>query len=379
VSFFNEKRFNAMSRRLISFLRQKEGNRIAYGERGTKTFDEIFDIHPLLSDKNKVHFKNMNLITQEWGAKKDITILNAGYTLGLLKKIADNDIGDVVTFYELAKLTVLRFTKEKVINPDAWFKKVSTMFWLSNPQASDKLNYWNELDSKQRDSVLQMSLELYGAPAYKNIETKKLGIENLNEKMIYLFLHSNIHLSSLINTKLNKIEEVVHYNLNQNKPINYDILTSMIDTKNINPYVINMCINYPSNLDLDKINVPVSKMKESTVLIIDTAKEVIPLRDFYELINIQSWLLKKKNSFYDKEPKEVINDFSFTPYRTSQEIMSGYDRNNEFIHKSLIKFIEKQKSSCNEKTKKEEVDLWMVAKLDISLLEKPKGKGLKKI
>lgn len=368
-----------MNRKLTSYLRLKEGKRIAYGERGTKTFNEIFELHHLLSDKNKPHFEKINLITQEWGAYKKITILNSGYTLYLLKKIADNDVNDVATFYELAKLTVLRFAKDKVVNPEAWFKKVSTMFWLSKPQASYKLNYWNELDHKQKDSALQMSLELYGAPAYKNIEAQSLGVENLNEKMIHLFLHSNIHLSSLIDAKLNKIEEVVHYNLNQNKPINYDVLTSMIDTKNINPYVINMCINYPSNLDWDKINVPVTKMKESKVLIIETEKEAIPLRDFYELVNIQAWLLKKKNSFYEKEQKEEINDFSFTPYKTCLEILTRYDKGNEFVHKSLVSFINTQESLCNKETKKDELDFWMAAKLEVSLPAKGKGKGLKKI
>ena len=144
-----------MTRKIIKFQRRNEGSRIAYGEGKSKTFDEIFEIHPLSSDKNKTYFKNMNLITQAWGAKKDITILNSGYTLGLLKKIADNDVGDIATFYELAKLTVLRFTKDKVVNPESWFKKVCTMFWLSNSQASDSLNYWRELDSKQKNFALQ--------------------------------------------------------------------------------------------------------------------------------------------------------------------------------------------------------------------------------
>lgn len=368
-----------MNRKLTDYLRLKEGTRIAYGDRGTKTFDEIFELHPLLSQKNQTHFKNMNLIIQEWGKKKEISILNSGYTLSLLKKIADNNVNDVATFYELAKLTVLRFAKDKVVNPEAWFKKVSTMFWLSKPQASDKLNCWNELDHKQKDSALQMSLELYGTPAYKNIEAQSLGIENLNEKMINLFLHSNIHLSGLINAKLNKIEEVVHYNLDQNKPINYDVLTSMIDTKNINPYVINMCINYPSKLDWDKINVPVTKMKERKVLIIETEKETIPLRDFYELINIQAWLLKKKNSFYEKEQKEEVNDFSFTPYKTCLEILMRHDKGNEFVHKSLVSFINTQESLCNKETKKDELDFWMAAKLEVFLPAKEKGKGLKKI
>ena len=367
-----------MNRKLTSYLRRKEGTRIAYGERGTKTFDEIFELHPLLSDKNKPHFEKMNLITQEWGAYKKITILNSGYTLGLLKKIADNDVNDVATFYEVAKLSVLRFTKTKIVSPDAWFKKVSTMFWLSNPEASEKLNYWNDLDKKQQGNALQMSLELYGLKAYKNIGSKNLGIENINEKMISSFLHSTIHLSSLIDAKLNKIEEVVHYNLNQNKPINYDILTSMIDTKNINPYVINMCINYPSNLDLNQLEIPITKMKESKVLIIDTEKEAIPLRDFYELINIQAWLIKKRNSFY-KEAKGEVSDFSFTPYKTCLEILTRYDKGNEFVHKSLVKFINTQESLSNKETKKDESDFWMTAKLEVSLPVKAKSKGLKKI
>lgn len=368
-----------MSSQLIRNLQRKVNHRIAYGQRGSKTFDEIFELHPLFSDKNKTHFKNMNLITQEWGAKKDITILNAGYTLGLLKKIAENDVNDVVGFYDLAKITVLNFTKDNIINPHSWFKKISTMFWLSHSNANEKLNYWNELNNKQKEEALQIGLELYGEKAYKNIESKNLGIENLNEKMLYLFLHSNIHLSQLIDAKLNKIEEVIHYNLAQNHNINYEILSEMINIKSINPYVVNMCINYLSKIDWDKINLSVEKMKESKNLIIETDKDTVLLKDFYELVNIQAWLLKKKNSFYKKESSEEINDFSFTPYRTCLEILNKYDRNNSFIHQSLNKFIETQITNCDEKTKKEEIDLWMVCRLDLSLAERTKTPKLKKI
>ena len=160
-----------------------------------KTFDEIFEIHPLLSQKNQTHFKNMNLITQKWGKKKEISILNSGYTLSLLKKIADNNVNDVATFYEVAKLSVLSFTKTKIVSPEVWFKKVSTMFWLSNQDASEKLNYWNDLDKKQQGNALQMSLELYGLKAYKNIASKKLGIENINEKKIHNIMMINISFS----------------------------------------------------------------------------------------------------------------------------------------------------------------------------------------
>lgn len=354
--------------RSLSSFKRKSSIRIAYGEKGTMTFEEIFKKHPLESLQNEKHFKNIDLITQRYGAKKDVIVLNPNYALKLLKKIAKNDVNDVGNFYELAKLTVLNFTKKKLTDPNRWFKKVLTMFWLSVPECHNKMNYWSELNTDEKDDILKMALEFYGVSAYKNIEKKNLGIENINEKMIYLFLHSNIHFIDLIDIKLNKIEEVIDYNSNQGNIINHDILSEMIDPLIINPYIINVCLNYSSNLDLEKVNILVSKMRESKVLIFDTDKKVIPLKDFYELVNIQSWLIKKKNSFYkDKDEIEDIKDFSFTPYRTCLDILKTYDKNNIFINKSLIKFINSNSLSCNENSKKEELDMWAFAALEISL------------
>lgn len=364
------------TRKLIRTLARERNPMIVYDNKATE-FKEIFKIHPLESKKNQSYFEKMDLTIEYWG-NGSILMLRSGFTYDILQKISKNSLKDVVTFYELAKHTTLNFLKDKTDITHAWYKTSLTMLWLAHPEHNiDGLNYWKELSPQQKDNATRLAIEIYGANGYKNIETKNIETLNSLEKIIEVFLHSNIHLKEVITHKNNKIQEVVDYVFNQGVKIDYEKLTQLINLKKYNPYILAQLTKHPSKVfDITKINLPIDKLKQVNDLIIDSDKDFIPMQDFYDLVTIQSLFIKMKNFIITSGKAEPVKDFEFKSYTQLSEIIFLAHIGNEFVSKSFIKFFNtiKEKLLSNLEIKDKEKDFWLNATLEMELIEKPNKK-----
>lgn len=194
---------------------RKEEEKLLYKNRSS-SWKTVFKHHPLESQKNERFFKNIVHSVDKWGSS-DILILRSAYTWEILLEISKNSLQDCLSFYELAKNTILY--KKGILgeNSTNWFKKALTAIYLSHSDASENLNFLSELNTEQKEKSLALAFQFFGTNAIQNYDKLKnhFNIDKFNEKLILWYWDAD-------SRDINLIDKVIDY-LNQNMTINYDL------------------------------------------------------------------------------------------------------------------------------------------------------------
>lgn len=356
---------------LKSFSR-KEGTRIVYEKKQSMTFDELFEIYPLKSEKNKKLFSKLQLTTMDMGKTE---ILRSAYTHGLLEEIFKNAPEDALTFFELAKKTVLMFKQTNVESSYQWYKKILTSFWLSHENCPQSLNFWAEL--KDPESSIRWALEKNGVTAYEQISKKikegLIAINDFEDKIIawsFLGVMKNDDTNRYIK---NDIPQVVEKCLNIDN-LNHDKISSYITPKEINF----ICVSKMSKiLDIEHFNIPHSgkgSFEESR----------LNLKELYEFFYFQDAMLKLRKSKEENDFKK--NGFDGLPIEDIQSVWDKVSYENQLVNKYMSSFIQNNIDTLNTQNFPKETRLkfwqevqihWNQRKMHIDLENKEDKKLMK--
>ena len=356
--------------RLTRNLRRIIDKVIVY-EKYVSSFKEIFKLHPLESSKNETYFKSLQLTVQEWG-DGSILILNSAYTFGLLEKISKNSLKDAGTFYEVSKKTVLQFNGMNLESAHSWYKTALSAIWLAHPfeniETDEKINYWSQLNDKQKENAQKMCIEKFGLKGYEELSLKSgkeiEKIDNLDEKIVCWMIQGSVHLENAIKCKVSNFTKVINNQMeNNNFKFNYKIITKLIDKRLLNFHEIGYAKKI---MDISKIEIPVDSYSNLKGYALDTElKKQTNLKEIFEIFYVQNLFHKFKVK------NDNILSFDFIKYNNIKQLIDKIDFNNLFVVKSMEKFIlneTRENAGKNEKTG----NLILNFSLELNLKEKTK-------
>ena len=357
--------------RLSRNLRRITDKKIVY-EKSVASFKEIFSLNPLDSEKNEKYFKNLQLTVQEWG-DGSILMLNSGYTWGLLESIIKNSIIDTGTFYEVAQKTVLQFKGMNVETAHNWYKTALTAIWLAHPFESvkkdKKINYWSQLNDKQKENAQKMCIEKFALKGYENLCIKNgkdiEKINHLDEKIVCWMIQGSIHFENAVQYKVSSFAKVINHKIkNDGFKFNYEKISDLIDKKLLNFHEI---FYVRDIMDISEIKIPVNSYPNLKGYTLDTElKEQTNLKELFEIFHVQNLFHKFK------KPDKNITGFDFRKYSEIKQLVEQIDFNNSFVVKSMEKFIAneiKENKGDNEALS----NLILNLSLEFNLLEKTKN------
>lgn len=355
---------------LVRNLRRITDKKIVY-EKSVASFEKIFELNPLESDKNKKCFKSLQLTVQEWG-DGSILMLNSAYTWGLLEKIAINSLKDVGIFYEVAQKTVLQFKGMNLESAHNWYKTALTAIWLAYPseniKVDKKINFWSQLNDKQKENSQRMCIEKFGLKGYENLLIKSgkdiEKINNLDEKIVCWMIQGSVHFENAVQYKVSNFAEVINHKVKNNAfKFDYEKITQLLDKRLLNFHEISYAKNI---MDLSEIKIPVNSYPNLKGYVLDTElKEQTNLRELFEVFHVQNLFHKFK-----KQDKNITG-FDFRKYTEIKQLIEQIDFNNIFVVKSMEKFIAneiKENKGDNEVLN----NLILNLSLELNLLEKTK-------
>jgi len=344
-------------------LRKEEEKRILYKNRAS-SWKTIFKHHPLESSKNVPIFEDMIHCVEHWGGKDDpIVILRSAYTWDKLLDISKNSLQDCLTFYEVAKNTIIY--KKGILDESSnkWFKRALTSIYLSKSNVPDSLNFLSELNHEHKEKVLSIAFQFFGVDALPQYEKLKneFNLQNFYEKLIFWYWDVSPKEKNLID---NVIEKVGEKNI-----INYDLeyIADKIKPKNLFKY---------QSEEINKRFIPFSNIMvkteryvvqhEKMYCVINTEKEITTLENIYNLLSCQ-YLIKLLEPKPIKYPKvgDINKEDSFldvSKFNSNIDIFNSYPLIEE-SKISMESFIELNKSKNDNQNYWNEVQSVFLSKV----------------
>jgi len=308
----------------MNFNRPRD-TRIVY-ENQSLTFTQIFGYHPLRSEKNAPIFKKIGLTDKD--TPSGTTVLDTTLTFDFLKKVAQNSLEDVHTFFEVSSKTVRKFIKDKDFH-DNWYKSAMTALWLSCPDAPEKLNYSKELPDLRKS--VSLVVENFDLSAYREMKSK---IDISYEEVLATCLRSKkIPIQTSKEPQMSKsqkmLKEIIEY---ENKPLEREKFSSLVDGNNLNPYAFN--IFYEKYKDAYTVLDNNSDLKSICKITLSEPRQTVMLKDIYDIMNVCS-CLNKHNPVVDAPP---FKDFSFALHDTAS-ILKTLDKNNKLVVQNVAHYL----------------------------------------
>lgn len=372
-------------------LRREKDKKIVYDNR-VSSWSAIFKKHPLNSEKNESLFHDMAHCKEYWGGEKNSDsqlVLRTGYAWTVMQKIAENSLDDCVTFYDVAKHTMLN--KEGILNNSIhnWFKKVISAIYLSKVGAPESLNFFSVLSQKDKEAAIALSFQTYGInaiPVYEKIK-EQINIEKVNEKLVLWYWEADGRTKNLLDQVIDE--------LGKSKTLKFDL---DYIAENFKP---NNLLKYQS-LEINQRFIPFSEVtvltkryeikSEKIFCIINQETEKIKLEVIFNLFCCQTLLksgIGKKLISHAKAGTPIsysdpASFFGEVNYKSPNEIFDAFPISKE-ARKSMQEFIDYNKNlikSLKDFEKNYSLSYWSEVQSAYStfiLNEDLKSKNTKKI
>ncbi len=350
---------------LVRNLKEREQEKLFYKNRSS-SWKTIFKHHPLESKKNEQLFMNMVHCIDNWGGKDDpIVILRSGYTWDHLLEISSNSLQDCLTFYEIAKNTILY--KKSLLDDSSnnWFKQALSAIYLSRENAPENLNFLSELKEDKKEKTLALAFQYFGVdvlPKYEKLKNQ-FNNEKIKEKLIFWYWDVAPKTSNLLDKVIDNL------NSKDNKGYDLEYLANHLKPNNLfkkQSEEINKRF-FKFNDLIVKTERYVSK-SEKVYCVINEEVETTNLQNIYNLFCCQN-LIKALEPEIKKYPKvEDLNKISMNTFLDTSKINSTLDIFNAYpidteSKKSMEEFIELNKSKSKNENYWNEVQAVFLSKV----------------
>ncbi len=355
---------------LVRNLRRERHPMIVYDRKAT-TWKDIFKKHPIENPANEKIFYEIEHCREFLGDKNSsdpILVLRSGYTWGVLRKIAENSLSDCLTFYEVAQKIMLNKKSIMENSIHNWFKMSLSALFLTKQDAPGSLNFFVELDEKNKEKALATAFQYYGENAYVNfINHPELKIEKFQEKLILWYWDADARQHNFIDRVLDEIKkknplvldcDYIAENLKPNNLLKYQ-------TIEINKRFISL-----DQLKISSARVNVSYADH--VCLLQKKQETSTVGEVFDLLKIQKIIkelskIKREEKYpklFVKNKPAVDGHFRFFDGKKYSSILEVfYSLNGRKIDlDSMVEFVEKNLEIEKEDKRMPNIEFWQEAK-----------------